>query len=485
MFSAACTLSRVRILFVLTMSTLVCVMTVPALSAVSDHDAVAALEATQAGFHLVQSKVAPAVVTISSVTQTSSSDTDPFGLSELFGMPQRQLTRRVSGSGVVIRPEGIILTNSHVVQGATKVTVQFSGSDKKLPAKVVQTDQRTDLAIVRITDKGTYPTAPLGDAKTVQVGDWAIAFGSPYGLQSTMTVGIISATGRKIEGPSGDFSFYDLIQTDASINHGNSGGPLVNIRGEVVGINFMIYSPGDDSGSIGIGFAIPINNSTKRIIDTLITGHAVERGRIGIAIDSLDDAMREQFGVRDGGVLIQNVLPGSAGDKAGLKAEDVITELNGVKITDTDQFIGLVEQIAPGTKVPVTVVRGKTVQHLTIVMGAESQSRTANADGFDAQKFGMSVMTLTPEIARRLNMPVNNGVLVTAVAQDSPAGDAGLGRGDVILRVGTTPVKTEDEFWTELSKAVVGAKYGVLLRIQSGDRSMTITLPLPLSEDNK
>ena len=209
---------------------------------------------------------------------------------------------QATGSGVIIRKDGIILTNSHVVENATKVTVQLSGSDEKLAAEVVQTDPRTDLAIVRITEKGehNFPAATLGDAKAVRVGDWAIAFGSPFHLATTMTVGVISATGRQLNSPDDSNHFSDLLQTDASINPGNSGGPLCNIRGEVVGINFMIYSPGSSAGSVGIGFAIPINDYTRQIIDTLETGHPVVRGRLGIAVRNLDATMRDHYGVATG-----------------------------------------------------------------------------------------------------------------------------------------------------------------------------------------
>ncbi|HEY3416824.1 MAG TPA: trypsin-like peptidase domain-containing protein, partial [Armatimonadota bacterium] len=333
---------------------------VPSAAAVSAQDGIAALEATQAGFRAIHDKVLPAVVSITSRMEVQSS-VDPYDY--MFGSPRRgsgPQYESASGSGVIIRPEGIILTNSHVVQNAVKVTVTLANSDKALPAEVVKTDPRTDLAIVKITEKGTYPVAKLGDASTVKVGDWAIAFGNPFRLSSTMTVGVISATGRRLPGPSGDMnSYHGLLQTDASINPGNSGGPLSNIYGEVIGINFMIFSPGDSAGSVGIGFAIPIDTDSKRVIDTLVAGRAVERGRLGVYVKDLDAPMREAYGVADGGVLVDSVVPGLAADKAGVKAEDVITAVGQTKVTDSNQFVMLIEQTQPGSKVNLTIIRNK------------------------------------------------------------------------------------------------------------------------------
>ncbi len=383
-----------------------------------------------------------------------------------------------SGSGVIIRPEGIVLTNSHVVANATKVTVQLVGSEKILPAEVIQSDPRTDLAIVKITEKGTYPVAQLGDAGTVQVGDWAIAIGSPFRLYSTMTVGVISAVGRQLRAPTDDYAYRDLLQTDASINPGNSGGPLTNIRGEVVGINFMIYSPGESAGSVGIGFAIPINTYTKRIIETLITGKTFDRGRLGVVVKNLDAAMREAYGVTTGGVYVDSVMPGQAGDKAGLKAEDVIVEFNGVKITDIDQFVSLVEQTKPGTEVPVIIVRNKKEMKLNATVGA---APSASKPVIDQRRAGMSISTLTPEIADQLGVTEAHGVVVTNVAVGSPADDAGLKRGDIIVRVGAgdgaEDIKSEDNFWEVFNAKMENAKNGVLMRVRRGTFMRTITFP--------
>jgi serine protease Do len=447
----------------------------PAL-AVTEKEALGTLEAMQTGFRAVHGKVTPAVVSISSRMEVSAQPADP--LEFFFGSPRPQV-RQSSGSGVIIRPEGIVLTNSHVVQNATKVTVQLSGDTKSLAAEVVQTDPRTDLAIVRITEKGTYPVAKLGDASTVQVGDWAIAFGSPFGLASTMTVGVISATGRQLRSPNEEFAFRDLLQTDASINPGNSGGPLVNTRGEIIGVNFMIYSPGQSAGSVGIGFAIPINAMTKEIIDMLASGKAYARGRLGVVVKNLDEALREATGVKDGGVFVDSVMPGMAAEKAGIRDEDVITSYNGVKITDVDQFVSLVERTRPGTVVAVVLMRkGKEVK-LDVTVAAVP---TSGQSQFDERRIGASVRTLTPEIVEQLRLPAGTmGVLVTGVLPGSVAYEAGLQRGDIILRVGAEEVRTEEDFWGALSEAGTTNRRTVLLRVRRGRQATTITLPIPSS----
>jgi len=447
------------------------------------------LEATQNAFRQIHTKIAPAVVMITSrIQEDSNNDTfNPFGGGAAPGTPR---TVTASGSGVIIRPEGIVLTNSHVVNNATKVTVTLSGTDKPLAAEVVQTDPRTDLAIVRITDKGTYPTANLGDGAKAQVGDWAIAFGSPFRLATTMTVGVISATGRSLPSPDDTYDYRDLLQTDASINPGNSGGPLVNINGDVIGINFMIYSPGDQGGSVGIGFAIPIDDYTRRIIDTMAAGKAVERGQLGVGIKNLDDAMRQQYGVKDGGVLVDQVAPGRAADKAGIKEEDVIISYNSTPVTDTDQFVRLVEQTVPGTTVPVVLVRNKKQLTVNVTVGsvAKTASNTATTPaGVDPHKVGMDIATLTQEIIKQYNLPVANGAFITRVYPDTPAEEAGLQRGDIILRAGGTQIMDADQFWTELEKTMKESTLGVVLRIRRGQYTTSITLPpLPAEKpDNK
>ncbi|MHB0939225.1 MAG: trypsin-like peptidase domain-containing protein [Armatimonadota bacterium] len=443
---------------------------------------VAGLEATQNAFRQIHAKLAPAVVSITSRIQETN-DGETFNP---FGAPSSPRTFTASGSGVIIRADGIILTNSHVVNNATRVNVTLTGRDKALPAEVVQTDPRTDLAIVRITETGTYPTAALGDATKVQVGDWAIAFGSPFRLASTMTVGVISATGRTLPSPNDTFNYRDLLQTDASINPGNSGGPLVNINGDVIGINFMIYSPGE-GGSVGIGFAIPVNDYTRRIITTMTAGRAVERGQLGVGIKDLDDAMRQQYGVKEGGVLVDQVAPGKAAEKAGIKEEDVIILFNGVKVTDTDQLVRIIEQTAPGTTVPVVLVREKKQVTVNVTVGSVERTvagATTAPVGMDPLKVGMEVASLTQEIVSRYNLPVSNGVFITRVFPDTPAAEAELQRGDIILRVGGVQVKNADEFWAELGKGMKDSTLGVVLRVRRGQFATSITLP-PLPPEKK
>jgi serine protease Do len=463
-----------NVVFVLT---LVLLLPTAAMAQAANRDALAALQATQQGFRNIHDQVMPAVVSITSRVEVEQ-PLDPFDF--FFGRRPRTSIRQAAGSGVIIRPEGIVLTNSHVVQDATKVTVQLSGSEKTLDAEVVQTDPRTDLAVVRILEQGVYPAVQLGDAEQVQVGDWAIAFGSPFRLPSTMTVGIISAKRPQLTNPSGEYTYRDLLQTDASINPGNSGGPLVNIRGEVVGINFMILSPGESAGSVGIGFAIPINEYTKRIIDTLASGQAFERGRLGVSIKNPDPAIREQFGVPEGGVFVDHVLPGQAADKAGIKAEDIIIRFNDTPITDADQFVRLVEQTKPGTRITLTVVRDKKELQIPVNVGAAETVARATPTELE-RNVGMKVATVTPELAGQYRLPISHGVVVLNVQQMSPAQETGIAAGDVILRVGQTDVNSEEDFWNVLGKEMVASKYGVLLRVQRGKYATTLTLD-PLEE---
>lgn len=441
---------------------------------VTSDAAIAMLEVTQVGFRAVHNKVAPALVSIVSSMEDTTATTN------ILGAPTTPQVRSASGSGVIIREEGIILTNSHVVNGASKITVKLNGGEDDLPAEVVQMDARTDLAIVRITKPGKYPVATLGDAGTVQVGDWAIAFGSPFRLASTMTVGIISATGRNLPQEEGAFSYNDLLQTDASINPGNSGGPLVNIRGEVIGINFMIYSPGDTAGSVGIGFAIPINDYNREIIKTISSGKQVERGRLGVSVGPLSEVMREQYGVPTGGAFIEEVIPGMAAEKAGILAEDVLIGFNGTTINDYQQCVRLIERTRPGTEVAVTVMRNKKPVKLTLTVGAIP---TPSKSDLTENNTGMSVETLTTDLINQLKITgVKNGVVVTAVAVGSVAYYAGIRAGDIILSLGVADNRVEirnaDEFWAELSKRNNEPTKGQILRLKRGIKApQAITFP--------
>jgi serine protease Do len=456
-----------------------------AFAEVSEKDALGVMEATQTGLRNIHNKISPAVVSITTQIKTkATTQADPFeNFFNPFGGPQPNQQPRIqvaSGSGVIIQSEGIVLTNRHVVQDATKVTVQLNGSDKQLAAEVIQTDTRTDLAIVKITEKGTYPTAKLGDASKVQPGDWSIAFGSPFRLYSTMTVGHISAIGRKLSAPSDDFNFRDLLQTDAAINPGNSGGPLVNINSEIIGINFMIFSPtGDVGGNVGIGFAIPINASTKNIINSLIIGKQFERGRLGIMIKDLDDPSKEAYGVTSG-VFVDSVLPGQAAEKSGLKSEDIITMFGDTKITDADQFVGLVEQTTPGSKISVTYIRNRKEDKLTVTVGSLT---TAEAKAkINSTNLGMTVKTITADLAKRFQLTEGNGVIVATVEPGTPVDDAGLRQGDIVLRIGVgdkaKQITSEETFWTAINEAMASAKKGVIVQIRRGQFIMTRSIPV-------
>ena len=299
----------------------------------------------RAGFREVHKKVSPTVVTIYCRVQTTfignTGDTET-------------VSRVVSGSGVIMDEHGFIITNDHVVANADEVWIRFCGSEVNHPAVILETDPQTDLAVLRLMEDGTYPFAPMGSAEDVLVGDLAIAFGAPYGLSSTMTVGVISATGRSIS--HGRFEYHDLLQTDASINQGNSGGPLVNVYGEVIGINFMIFSPGEAGGSIGIGFAIPMNDYVKRIIATLATGEQFTRGKLGVTVRALTDNELSKLDL-SGGSFVIGVVQDSAAQRAGILPNDIIIKFADIEVLKTAQLVRLIEQYRVGEEVAIEVLR--------------------------------------------------------------------------------------------------------------------------------
>ncbi len=378
--------------------------------------------------------------------------------------PPRTLQRRQQGlgSGVIIDPRGYILTNEHVVRGADKLTVTLQApEERKYAGKVVGVDPRTDLAVVKITPKETLTYAALGDSDKVRVGDWAIAVGSPFGLEQTLTVGVISAVRQSlsIEG----VNYTNLLQTDAAINRGNSGGPLVNIRGEVIGINSAIYAP--TGVFAGIGFAIPVNR-VKDIMDQLIEKGRVIRGWMGVEILSVNEVIAGQFGLpKAEGVLINNVLPGSPAEKAGLKRGDVVVAFNGTKTPTRDVLMELVGKTPPKTTVTMRIVRDGKEQDAslaTVEMPAEPEEEKSGEPG--AAWEGARVATVTPELAERYGLPADGrGVVVEDVQPGGMAERLGLSEGDLVASVNRQKTPTAAAF----DKAVrnVNFKDGILLDV--------------------
>lgn len=409
-------------------------------------------------FAPVVKRAMPAVVNISSSKVVKEQAPqgffdDPF-FRQFFGgrVPQQQprSERATSlGSGVVVSPDGYIITNDHVVDGATDVKVSFANKEE-YPAKIIGTDKYTDIAVLKIAKTG-LTTLPFADSSRAEVGDVVLAIGEPFGLGQTVTMGIISAKGRAGLGIE---RFEDFIQTDAAINRGNSGGALINTRGELVGINTAILS-GETGGNQGIGFAIP-SNMARGIMDQILQKGKVTRGFMGIIPQELTPEMAKAFGMPNGhGVAISQVEAGSPAEKAGLKVGDVITAVNGKPIEDVNTFRLEIAGFAPNTKVDLSVSRSGQNLDIPVTLGefnleAENGAgkQGGNAPGGEKGSLnGVTVQALTPDIRQQLQVPTGTqGVVVSDLDDASPAAAAGLMQGDVIMQVNRMPVSSVQEF---------------------------------------
>jgi len=363
------------------------------------------------------------------------------------------------GSGFIIDHAGHILTNAHVVEGADEITVTLA-DEHSLKAKVIGADRKLDLALLKIDSDGDLPVAPLGDSDALQVGEWVLAIGNPFGLEQTVTAGIVSAKGRVI----GAGPYDDFIQTDASINPGNSGGPLFNTKGEVVGINTAIIARGQ-----GIGFAIPINVA-RSVLEQLQTSGHVTRGWLGVSIQVITDDLADAFGMKKAeGALITNVFADSPAADAGLKSGDVIVAYNNEPIKHVRDLPRLVASTPVGEKATITVLRDGKKRDLKVTIGQmkEDETPVIAASGGSSKDFGMTLADITPELAQRFELEEGKGVLITGIAADSPAATAELHRGDVLLKVGNTEVNTA----AAASKALKAARKGsaVPLLVKRGD----------------
>ncbi len=376
---------------------------------------------------------------------------------------KKEYRRQGMGSGVIVSKDGFILTNYHVVSGADEIEVKTSDS-RSFEATVVGTDSLTDVAVLKIKDKvKDLPVAYLGDSEKLRPGDWAIAIGNPFSLTSSVTMGIVSATGRTTPGGN-NASFQNFIQTDAAINPGNSGGALVNIKGELVGINTMIYT--QSGGYMGIGFAIPINMA-KRIMEDLIYEGKVKRGWLGVAIQELDQSTRDAFGLspETRGVLIGDVFKNQPADKAGIKRGDVITKVREKVIENPNQLRNSIAAIHPGETVPVELLRGgkKVTVKVKLTSRDENIDGTAKAESDEpsssqsndaTQVLGLTVGNLTPELKGQLSLSSSvQGVIITDLDEGSQAAQEGLRQNDIILEVNRKAVQSVKEF-TQLTKGV-------------------------------
>jgi len=385
-----------------------------------------------------------------------------------------------SGSGVIVSPDGYILTNNHVVEDAEKVEVELS--DRRVfTAKVVGTDQTSDVAVIKI-EGSDFPAVPFGDSSKAEVGDIVLAIGNPLGVGQTVTMGILSAKGRRTS-RTGDGNIENFLQTDASINRGNSGGALVNLQGELIGIPSQILSA--TGGSIGIGFAIPAEMA-RNVMEQLIRGGKVQRGMLGVGVRDLDPELAEALNKKDlRGALVSNVTPGEPADRAGVKPYDIITEFQGQPIKDQTQLISLVSQTAPGSTVKFKVWRegkeleltAKLVERKIDTAQQESLGSPRRGEASEAKGglSGVRVEDLTPELAQEMKLPSSaRGVIVTSVDPESNAAGR-LRRGDVIEEVNRQPVSSREELNAALERA--GKKSLLLLIRRQGGTSVVVVPP--------
>jgi serine protease Do len=396
-----------------------------------------------------------------------------------FGMPELDPQEETAGadgmvqlglgSGVIVRQDGYILTNNHVVANAAELEVYLS-DDTKYVAKVVGTDPRTDLAVLKIDAVGLIAT-PIGDSSKVEVGDWAIAIGSPFGLAQTVTAGIISATKRTDQGIT---PYDDFIQTDAAINPGNSGGPLLNLRGEIIGINTAIASRG--GGYNGVCFAVP-SNTASRVLSDLITNGTVSRGFIGVRPAAMSPEIAKQLGLPTDlkGALVETVTKGMPADKAGIRAMDVIVEIDGNAIKSDSAMRRAIGETKPGTTVNVKIYRdGKTIDVPVTVAVLDEKAIAANErqSNQNMQRLGFSVDAVPAKIAKDLQLEAGEGVIVTEIARRGRI--PGLKVGDVILSVNGTAISSVEDFADAIGELQPGDALSLVVRDESSERMITV-----------
>jgi serine protease Do len=450
-------------------------------------------------FSQIANKLEPSVVNINTEStvkisrrrgQGGPDDGNPFDdfFGRFFGNPEgggdSSARQRSLGSGVIVDPKGYIVTNRHVVEKADRIRVKLQDDPPGVlhDAKLIGMDQETDLAVIKIETQTALPIAKLGNSDSMQVGDWVLAVGSPFGLQATVTAGIVSAKGRNIV-PNRQFQSF--IQTDAAINPGNSGGPLVNMSAEVIGINTAILT--DTNAYAGVGFALP-SNTVASVYNQLIgPEHRVARGSIGIGFNAESSpAIARVYGVNSG-VTISNVVAGSPADQAGLKVGDTITTVDGKGVKNGDELVAEIASRKPGSKVDIGFIRNSKSDK-TAVTVADRAKLFASRLGDDDEgaedntpketKFGLSVQPITTEIASKLDIPVGKGVIVQDVKSGSFADDIGAARGDVILEVNRQPVNSVEDFNRVQSSLKSGQDVVFLVNRRQGG-TVFLAGPLP------
>ena len=456
---------------------IVAVFFLDAVPVTSAHDDdLTSLRQTSKAFSSVAKKAIPAVVFIKVEKTVEAGQAVPFGNSDPFGFfndrqprQPREYRQMGQGSGFIISEDGYILTNNHVVSDADVISVKLNDG-RELKADRIGGDEKSDIAVIKI-DAENLPTLPLGNSDSLQVGEWVIAIGNPFGLAETLTLGIVSAKGRNTVGIN---AYEDFIQTDAAINPGNSGGPLINLEGQAVGINSAIFS--SSGGSVGIGFAIPIDMA-KNIKDQLVRNGKVTRGQLGVMIGELTKDLADYFGINTSkGVLVSDVLKASPAEKAGLEAGDIILKINGREVEGIGQLRNTIAMVAPGTKVELLIYRNGKEKTVTVSI-AELSDTIAQAGVSELPlKLGLTIEDLTEDSHRYYGLQPDEGILVTSVDSDSRAFEAGIRPGTIIISVNQKKVGSTKEFGEALQESVETKK--VLLLIKEQRYTRFVVLPL-------
>ena len=426
----------------------------------------------------VARQVDPAIVSITTeATVTAARGFDPFDdpfFRQFFRpppVPPKSRKQTGLGSGVIVDGTGTILTNNHVVDKAETITVVLADG-RKFPAKIVGKDPESDIAVVRIeADNLTF--ARLGNSDKLQIGEWVMAIGNPFGLMHTVTAGIVSAMGRDLKGLN--LTFTDFIQTDAAINPGNSGGALVNLDGEVVGINSAIESP--TGAYVGYGFAIPINLA-REVMESLVATGKVTRGWLGVRIEEVTDQIASSLGLDSPkGAIVTEVFANSPSQKAGVMEEDLILEVDGKKIKNHSHLINTIADFKPGQPVPLKILRGEKELRITVTLGERGEALAAIQEAATARGLGMEVQDLTPELAEQLGYRGHTGVVITQVVPGSPSAEAGLRPRDLIKSVKGVKVSSTKQFRELIGKFKPGDTVHFLVRHGRRNRFVTIQIP--------
>ncbi len=444
----------------------------PALWQEGSHmDPVAPPNGAPASFADLAERVSPAIVNIQTKRTVKGRSGPRHPLEEFFGTQPFRGRKNVPalGTGFVIRADGYIVTNNHVISDVDKIEVHFT-DDTVLEAEIVGRDPKTDVALIKVTPENDLAALPFGDSDAIRPGDWVVAVGNPFGLEHTVTAGIVSAKHRQINRDDSR-RFDDFIQTDAAINPGNSGGPLLNMSGEVVGINTAINPQANT-----IGFAIPINIA-KNILPQLESKGRVSRGYLGVRIRPVNDTFEELLELDDrSGALVDGVEPDSPADKAGIERYDVIVEFNGDKVESMEELPKIVAATPVGTKAKVIILREGKKKTVNVTLAELDASEVAESGGDSTDEtgsYGLAVQGLTPDLAAQLGVEEDlTGVVVSAVEAESPAEEAGIRRGDVIIEVNRNKIKGVSAF----RKRINEKKAGAILVVRRGDSEQLVAL---------